>query len=175
MKCNQSRPGFELVSPCPFPTTITITPRAPRWDLMAELVLQISSLSFQYECSRIKLNIVCSRIWDAVEFILFFFSSRYSVCIPRWWKDTHLISDKTRINSYSFPRGQDFPLGIRLNETYHVSEYWFIQKISSFFSLRVLCVALFWNLGFFICYWFFAEQRQFLMCLHPSRNKRQLT
>ena len=29
MKCNQSRPGFELVSPCPYPTTITITPRAP--------------------------------------------------------------------------------------------------------------------------------------------------
>ena len=27
MKCNQTRPGFELVSPCPFPTTITITPR----------------------------------------------------------------------------------------------------------------------------------------------------
>ena len=29
MKCNQSRPGFELVSPCPYPATITITPRAP--------------------------------------------------------------------------------------------------------------------------------------------------
>ena len=29
MKCNQSRPVFELVSPCPFPKTITITPRAP--------------------------------------------------------------------------------------------------------------------------------------------------
>ena len=29
MKCNQSRPGFELVSPCPFPRTVTITPRAP--------------------------------------------------------------------------------------------------------------------------------------------------
>ncbi len=28
MKCNQSRPGFELVSPCSFPTAITITPRA---------------------------------------------------------------------------------------------------------------------------------------------------
>ena len=28
MKCDQSCPGFELVSPCPFPT-ITITPRAP--------------------------------------------------------------------------------------------------------------------------------------------------
>ena len=30
MNCYQSRPGFELVSSCPFPTTITITPRAPR-------------------------------------------------------------------------------------------------------------------------------------------------
>ena len=29
MKCSQSRPGFEIVSPCPFPTTITIIPRAP--------------------------------------------------------------------------------------------------------------------------------------------------
>ena len=27
MKCNQSRPGFELESPCSFPTTITTTPR----------------------------------------------------------------------------------------------------------------------------------------------------
>ena len=26
MKCNQSCPGFELVSPCPFPTTIPIMP-----------------------------------------------------------------------------------------------------------------------------------------------------
>ena len=25
----QSRPGFEIVSPCPFPMTITITPRVP--------------------------------------------------------------------------------------------------------------------------------------------------
>ena len=29
MKCNQTRPGFELVSPCSFPKTVTITPRAP--------------------------------------------------------------------------------------------------------------------------------------------------
>ena len=28
MKCNHSRPGFELESPCPFSTTITISPRA---------------------------------------------------------------------------------------------------------------------------------------------------
>ena len=29
MKCNQLHPGFELVLPCPFPTTTTITPQAP--------------------------------------------------------------------------------------------------------------------------------------------------
>ena len=29
MKCNQSRPGFELMSSCPHPATITITPWAP--------------------------------------------------------------------------------------------------------------------------------------------------
>ncbi len=32
MKCNQSRPGFELVSPRPIPMTITITPRAEEVD-----------------------------------------------------------------------------------------------------------------------------------------------
>ena len=29
MKCNQSGPGFELMPPCPYPVTITITPQAP--------------------------------------------------------------------------------------------------------------------------------------------------
>ena len=40
MKCNQSRPGFELVSPCPFPLTNTITPRAPpnKWQLLLHWV-----------------------------------------------------------------------------------------------------------------------------------------
>ena len=38
MKCNQSRPGFELVSPCPFSTTITITPRAPPHQFNLTLV-----------------------------------------------------------------------------------------------------------------------------------------
>ena len=42
MKCNQSRPGFELVSPCPFPTTITITPRAPPIDITVPTVNNVS-------------------------------------------------------------------------------------------------------------------------------------
>ena len=33
MKCNQSCPGIELVSPCTYPVTITITPRAP-WSMI---------------------------------------------------------------------------------------------------------------------------------------------
>ena len=33
MKCNQSRPEFELVLLCPFPTMITITSRAPPQNL----------------------------------------------------------------------------------------------------------------------------------------------
>ena len=35
MKRTEFRPGFELVSPCSFPTTITITPRAPPIDLVS--------------------------------------------------------------------------------------------------------------------------------------------
>ena len=39
MKCNQPRPGFELVSPCPFSTTITITPRSPHIQLAGRHIL----------------------------------------------------------------------------------------------------------------------------------------
>ena len=35
MKCNQLRPGFELVLPCPFPMMITITPRAPHAEVQS--------------------------------------------------------------------------------------------------------------------------------------------
>ena len=36
MKCNRSRPGFELVSPRSFPTAITTTPRAPPQTALGE-------------------------------------------------------------------------------------------------------------------------------------------
>ena len=38
MKYNQSRPGFEPVSPCPFPTMITNTPRAPCFRLYSSIL-----------------------------------------------------------------------------------------------------------------------------------------
>ena len=52
--------------------------------------------------------------WDFVDFILLSFFFRYWDSITCWWKDTRHISDKNRINYCSFPRGQVFPLGIRL-------------------------------------------------------------
>ena len=49
MKCNQSLPGFELVSPCPFPTTITITPQAPpNCNILTPSSLFFSSTSFSF-------------------------------------------------------------------------------------------------------------------------------
>ena len=49
MKCNQSRPGFELVSPCPFPTTIIITPRAPPTIILYEIFTSALADGFSLE------------------------------------------------------------------------------------------------------------------------------
>ena len=48
MKCNQSRRGFELVPPCPFPTMITLTPRAP------QSVLQVFMHAFVHSIAYVK-------------------------------------------------------------------------------------------------------------------------
>ena len=68
MKCNQSYPGFELVSPCPFPTSMTITPRAPpvssiNKNICKNICIKWSLLDISHEChstagtSNIKKNI----------------------------------------------------------------------------------------------------------------------
>ena len=43
MQSVQSRPGFELVSPCPFSTTIMTTPRAPRWEYLVAFILVLEA------------------------------------------------------------------------------------------------------------------------------------
>ena len=52
MKCNHSCPGIELVSPCPYPVAITITPRAPpknsSWNIL---------IDDEYYSSRNKLSV----------------------------------------------------------------------------------------------------------------------
>ena len=57
MKCNQSCLRFELVSPCPFLTTITITPQA-----LLILILVIRVKSFRYLLKVVKL-VSCSYGW----------------------------------------------------------------------------------------------------------------
>ena len=61
MKCNQSHPGFELMSPCPFPTTITITPWAPpNFEQIQEVEPQKTTtyLSFDHLFRKDKQNIL---------------------------------------------------------------------------------------------------------------------
>ena len=68
---NAFSPGFELISPCPFPTTITITPRAPpmnkQWLAMFYLrntnninIINPSLLTF-------KMFIHCHFLWNSFE------------------------------------------------------------------------------------------------------------
>ena len=47
MKYNKSGPGFELVSPCSYPATITITPRAPPTKVIDTLTQEDFDGAFQ--------------------------------------------------------------------------------------------------------------------------------
>ena len=55
MKCNQSRPGFELVSPYPFPTMITITQRAFDKSMKHWYNGRFCSLHFSWNCRALKI------------------------------------------------------------------------------------------------------------------------
>ena len=83
MKCNQSRPGFELVLPCPFPTTITITPRA---------------------APKILCSYNCLDLYHTSSFDLFmpFISTSFSYFFLFLWLDTAAeIQKSSRIYFYS--------------------------------------------------------------------------
>ena len=58
MKCNQSGPGFELASPCPFPTMITITPRALPSDYLLYVLGGQTMTNIGSHCTRL---LACSR------------------------------------------------------------------------------------------------------------------
>ena len=83
MKCNQSDPVFELVSLCPFPTTITITPRAPpdsfdicpyQYILMMMMMI-FYILMFLFYCFTVAHLTVCLNI---SYFIYFWFSYEFT-------------------------------------------------------------------------------------------------
>ena len=57
MKCNQSRPGFELVSPCPFPTTITLH----HWHLQSlDVDLRVESEAMREHQRKHNITIACA-------------------------------------------------------------------------------------------------------------------
>ena len=56
-KSNQSRPGFELVSPCSFPTAITTTPRAPPSEAdVGGIPLEVKYVHSHCQCQCIFFN-----------------------------------------------------------------------------------------------------------------------
>ena len=76
MKCNQSRPGFKLVLPYPFPTTMTITPQAPPLDSQRNgyrhwfpkhlMRLSRGDCRFNPACRRVTIQeylTLCIRLW----------------------------------------------------------------------------------------------------------------
>ena len=73
MKCNQPRLRFEIVSPCPFPTSITITPRAPPCKCCKFI---IHSISYSYKHKSRSISRKMSFLSKMVFFLLFVCPSR---------------------------------------------------------------------------------------------------
>ena len=87
MKCNQSRPGFELVSPCPIPATITITPRAlPKNGCFCSLFF---FYWFFFDISLSNIFLYTNRI------SCFFFSHRQS--FRNWFKILYIYIYKVKL------------------------------------------------------------------------------
>ena len=100
------------------------------------------------------------------------FCGIYSLLFFLLLLDTGLILDQNKINNCLFPRGQVFPLGIRLTRLTMPRS---ADSFKRFFSLCGIIL----EFGFFSypksCSWFFNEQRQLFMRLHSVMNKWQLT
>ena len=77
MKCNQSRPGFKLVSPFPFLTTITITPRAQ--SIYPSNPIPIN-LSIYLSIFRIDSILFSNYFWELVNILIY--STKYSEIMP---------------------------------------------------------------------------------------------
>ena len=90
MKCNQSRPGFELVSSCPIPTTITITPWVVYYNTWIFLILLPNFLRISfYHVFQSKfiliLNTFLLRYW--YESLIFILLHGFTYCMkwPAVW------------------------------------------------------------------------------------------
>ena len=122
MKCNQSRPGFELLSPCPIPTTITITPLAPPYSVLLFSFTWISAQHplessigqcialelISFRCASETIFRVWTFPWQYKHFNLFIYSmtiqtfqSIYCMTIQTF-QSIYLLYDNTNISVYLF-------------------------------------------------------------------------
>ena len=90
-KCNQYRLGFEPVSPRPFPTTITITPRAPPQktpqNIFIYLMLLFNRLLYRLKVLSLIISIIL--ISSRLMFVLCFTEIFFLIC-PSWnWSTSY--------------------------------------------------------------------------------------
>ena len=132
------------------------------WNLMAEIMLQISSLSFQYECSKIKLNLLklynhlLGVFWNLFSF-LFSFVIGFSYHVGG--RIRVLLQIRPSLIIVSFLKDESF-LWVFVKRGSIPWSAEFIQVISFFFSLRSLR-GIILEFGFLLypkkCSWFFNE------------------
>ena len=115
MKCNQSRPGFELVSPCSFPTAIMTTPRAPplrvvygnKTILLFVVIWQfhsvrhVSSTVFHYKHGTFFYTKFHHCVYKIYDFIWYFlhFETVYYPALP-FWNQSRLLLDVSAWSSF---------------------------------------------------------------------------
>ena len=100
---NAFSPGFELVSPCPIPATITITPRAPPYS--ASMVIAKNTLC-KLMCLRGHMFFLCLciyvRTWvKKIDYIYIYMCVCVCVCVCVWvsvsvWREKRKVSEKKR-------------------------------------------------------------------------------
>ena len=134
MKCNQSRPGFKLVSPGPFFTTITITPRAPppyyyyyyyyyyyiSFQDMQSIFWFLVSLINHYHINGLHL------FWDSFEWFCLQISNdtKYFSSLVQRYRDRGLVI----AIAYYWPCGQFLPLARKTGVPSQVESYERLKK-----------------------------------------------
>ena len=154
MKCNQSRPGFELVSPCPFPTTITITPQAPTdWLYMSRRDGGWGRTSFE--------DSVNASIWGLKDYIIK--SKERLITVIRNSKDNIKVNRSTIMRKQKWEEKQLYGYFKRQTDKFSYEKTWTWLRKRNFkretkFLLLYNCgriflyIIIFFILSFFILY-----------------------
>ena len=149
MKCKQSRPGFELVSPCLFPATITIAPRAPQLYSFISILKERrckTTPKNRYEsyrpphislwrCSVLKRKISMMKI------LYIMFISRIFNTLLRFW-----------VTSFTLNNCFNPPVKICIQILYHLHRYEMPFSVAELLQVFNIAWILGWILLFGPCY-----------------------